>query len=763
MILWGQALCSISLRKHMRSCKISFSFLALLVCASISFSQPGIEWARVYNASDGNGSGGFFDIYLTARGDYALCGFKYLLGSRKWLMLANGQNGDELFNRTFQDSDVTNMFRSVIETDNGDILAGGYDNVVNNSVSIAAVRVGVDGRVIWQRHYGQEAHCMAVIELKAGDFMLAGGSAGDGYLVKIQGNGDVVWARTYGSPRTADGFNAIREVDRGYLLAGSSGHRAWLLRLDENGDEVQSRLYGIVNGQNRNDVFRTLISVPEGGFLAAGRSQWSVNLQPFSQILVDRVNDEGDVIWQRAYDPLPDGLCEDAWCAMNMPGSGFILVGKDAGRNKAIARRIESDGAPQWNYCISGNAQPIGASWFYSVVIDGDGGIIVAGNGHDDGRGVSGGIVMKLAPERLSPLIIEHIPEPSDLKIFPDDSIAFHIHAIDAQQDTLLYYYLLDSNIVSSDSDVVITFPNQGDFSVAGIAFDGQYTDSVMWNVTVRDLFIRSFLPDTTELTIRRGTTQDFSVDVATMPGDPVNYNWWLTDLTEQHDSLISDQANTSYQFLLSGDYRLSATAYRGESSDTTGWLIHVKSVVQAFWPRNLNLSAHPDTTINFGVLPFNQQSDSLHYLWLKNGVQFDTTSEVAISFPDSGIQSITAIVMDGSESDTLNWTVRVSQLQVVSEQVVSGIPTELTLYPPSPNPFNSSTTIAFSLPSASASASLRVYGLDGRLVQELLNGRLEAGEHRVIWNADLMPAGVYLVRLEGETGVKTVKAVMVK
>jgi hypothetical protein len=454
-------------------------------------------------------------------------------------------------------------------------------------------------------------------------------------------------------------------------------------------------------------------------------------------------------------------VVEELSCAMNVPGSGFILVGHDAGRNKAIALRIESDGTPQWNYCISGNDHPIGASEFNSVVIDTDGGIIVAGHGCNEEGGLSGGIVLKLAPEHLAPLIIEHSPESFDLKIHPGDSIAFHIHAIDAQQDTLLYFYLLDTNRVSSDSDVVITFPNQGNYSVIGFAFDGQYSDSVMWNVTVKDLFIRSFLPDTTELTLRRGTAQNFSLDVAATPGDAVNYNWWLTDLTERHDSLISDQANASYQFLLSGDYRLSATAYRGESSDTTGWLIHVKSVVQAFWPRNLSLSAHPDTTIYFGVLPFNQQSDSLHYLWLKNGEQIDTTSEVAISFPDSGMQAVKAIVIDGSEGDTLNWVVRISQVTGVRWQGVSGIPSGLTLYPPSPNPFNSSTTIAFSLPSASA--SLRVYGLDGRLIDEFVNGCLPAGDHRVVWNAEGLPAGIYLVRLESAAGVRTVKAVLVK
>jgi len=92
------------------------------------------------------------------------------------------------------------------------------------------------------------------------------------------------------------------------------------------------------------------------------------------------------------------------------------------------------------------------------------------------------------------------------------------------------------------------------------------------------------------------------------------------------------------------------------------------------------------------------------------------------------------------------------------------------------PNPFNSSTTISFSLPSASASASLRVFGLDGRLVKELWTGgdayptserqagRLSyAGEHKVIWDASGLAAGVYIVRLQADNRAVSQKVVLMR
>jgi len=98
-----------------------------------------------------------------------------------------------------------------------------------------------------------------------------------------------------------------------------------------------------------------------------------------------------------------------------------------------------------------------------------------------------------------------------------------------------------------------------------------------------------------------------------------------------------------------------------------------------------------------------------------------------------------------------------IDQVSVFKAGVVNSVPvaplTPYTLHlsPCFPNPFNSSTTISFSLPSTSTltSTSLRVYDTQGRLVTELLNSKLEAGEHRVVWEAGNLGSGVYLVRLE--------------
>ena len=89
-------------------------------------------------------------------------------------------------------------------------------------------------------------------------------------------------------------------------------------------------------------------------------------------------------------------------------------------------------------------------------------------------------------------------------------------------------------------------------------------------------------------------------------------------------------------------------------------------------------------------------------------------------------------------------------------------VPREFALQPLYPNPFNPSTTCAFSLRQA-GQAQLRVYDLSGREVKQLMNSYLEAGVYQVQFQGDELPAGLYFVQLRQNDRVQTRKALLVK
>jgi hypothetical protein len=63
------------------------------------------------------------------------------------------------------------------------------------------------------------------------------------------------------------------------------------------------------------------------------------------------------------------------------------------------------------------------------------------------------------------------------------------------------------------------------------------------------------------------------------------------------------------------------------------------------------------------------------------------------------------------------------------------------------PNPFNSNTTIPFTLISPSH-VNLSIYNISGQLVETLYNGRMVAGFHSLMWEASAVASGVYFYKL---------------
>jgi uncharacterized repeat protein (TIGR01451 family) len=78
------------------------------------------------------------------------------------------------------------------------------------------------------------------------------------------------------------------------------------------------------------------------------------------------------------------------------------------------------------------------------------------------------------------------------------------------------------------------------------------------------------------------------------------------------------------------------------------------------------------------------------------------------------------------------------------------------------PNPFNPVTQIQFDVLRRS-NVLVQVYDITGRLIETLVNGEQTAGSHTVSWNASRYASGMYLVRMQTDTGVATRKITLIK
>ncbi len=83
------------------------------------------------------------------------------------------------------------------------------------------------------------------------------------------------------------------------------------------------------------------------------------------------------------------------------------------------------------------------------------------------------------------------------------------------------------------------------------------------------------------------------------------------------------------------------------------------------------------------------------------------------------------------------------------------------------PNPFNPMTTIKFSL-GRDQNVRLSVHDLSGRLVNELVNGRYDAGDHTVVWQGQdaagrSAPSGNYMLYMVTDEGIRYSKMSLVR
>ena len=97
-----------------------------------------------------------------------------------------------------------------------------------------------------------------------------------------------------------------------------------------------------------------------------------------------------------------------------------------------------------------------------------------------------------------------------------------------------------------------------------------------------------------------------------------------------------------------------------------------------------------------------------------------------------------------------------------VDENQVHSQPKQMVLQPSFPNPFNPSTSLRFTLP-ITKFVNLAIYDLTGRQVDVIVSAFLMAGDHAFTWNAQGYAGGVYIVRLESESGTQVQRITLLK
>lgn len=78
------------------------------------------------------------------------------------------------------------------------------------------------------------------------------------------------------------------------------------------------------------------------------------------------------------------------------------------------------------------------------------------------------------------------------------------------------------------------------------------------------------------------------------------------------------------------------------------------------------------------------------------------------------------------------------------------------------PNPFNSQTTITYAIP-LSDFVEITIFDMAGKQIDKLFNGYQNAGQQRLIWNAEAFASGVYIYQIRTSQTVINKKCLLVR
>jgi hypothetical protein len=164
----------------------------------------------------------------------------------------------------------------------GNVVMVGYTKsfpTINNGRSWV-VKTDSIGNVLWHRTYSgiasSTANGIRADMLPDGNIIISGGRSGNGYLQKIDTDGNQIWIKEY-DVQGGQGLWGVVGMEDGTIVScgvtddGAGGSQAgWLIKTDENGDTLWTRTY---DSSDLIDYLRNMLVLPNGDIVMVGHGR----------------------------------------------------------------------------------------------------------------------------------------------------------------------------------------------------------------------------------------------------------------------------------------------------------------------------------------------------------------------------------------------------------------------------------------------------------------------------------------------------------
>jgi hypothetical protein len=334
------------------------------------------------------------NLLQTADGGYAIVGYTSsgdAIGEDVYLVRINSQ-GELLWSQTYGGEGEDNGWE-LLETEGGGFIVVGFTNSYGaGGMDIYLFETNSMGELLWERTIGgpQDEYGWSMAPTTDGGYVIGGQTesfgAGDkdGYLVRVNAQGEEIWNQTYGGPGEDRLFSVDQSADSGFVLTGTTrsfaaGERdLYLIKTDSFGEMTWMQ----VLGEEHDDVGHSVRQTADEGYIVVGYTR-SFEAANYDTWLI-KLDAAGDVDWEQFFGGTGD---DRAIYGEQTADGGFIMTGYtksyDAIGWDVFLVRADQSGEVLWYQTFGGRSEDTG----YTVRQASDKGFILTGETYSFGAG----------------------------------------------------------------------------------------------------------------------------------------------------------------------------------------------------------------------------------------------------------------------------------------------------------------------------------------------------------------------------------------
>ena len=321
------------------------------------------EWNKTFGGESGDDMG--YGLIQNVDGSFVIIGETGTNSngpSDAWVIKTDS-DGNLLWEEKHGGAGLDEGRKIYATADGGYIFAGSQaENGAGDNYDVWLVKLDGSGNEQWSKKFngpGDAASTdMAHYLCKSSDggYVIAGETSrivttdeySDVWLIKTNGNGDILWNRTFGgggANMNHTGYHCLESSSGGFLISGYTStieledieQKAWLIRTDASGVMTWNETYR----KNNHDSARSVLETTDGGFIVVGDA---ASMDGASAIWVWKTDSTGNFLFERTV----GGFDDHGRSIVETPDGDFIISGYSMtysmGGTDGVLMKMDSSG-----------------------------------------------------------------------------------------------------------------------------------------------------------------------------------------------------------------------------------------------------------------------------------------------------------------------------------------------------------------------------------------------------------------------------------